>query len=191
MIPKQLVIDNYLADEQQALNDLISTLETKQADIASYNEEHAGEEGLLADATNDKGTITKTTLTKYLKSIKGDKSEKEAYDLGNKMLTAFAKEATLKKQIKAAEIALDELTLKQYGLLTEAEVRTLVVDKKWLASIRAVLQSEIDSISQRLTGRIKELAERYENALPQLTEQATTAEDKVASHLSTMGLVWS
>ena len=107
------------------------------------------------------------------------------------MLTAFAKEATLKKQIKAAEIALDELTLKQYGLLTEAEVRTLVVDKKWLASIRAVLQSEIDSISQRLTGRIKELAERYENALPQLTEQATTAEDKVASHLSTMGLVWS
>ena len=110
LIPKQLVIDNYLADEQQALNDLISTLETKQAEIMSYNEEHtsagsaqaAGEEGLLNDATNDKGTITKTTLTKYLKSIKGDKSEKEAYALGNKMLTAFAKEATLKKQIKSS-----------------------------------------------------------------------------------------
>jgi len=191
LIPKQLVIDNYLADEQQALNDLISTLETKQAEITSYNEEHAGEEGLLADATNEKGTITKTTLTKYLKSINGDTSEKEAYDLGNKMLTAFAKEATLKKQIKAAETALDELTLKQYGLLTEAEVRTLVVDKKWLASIRAVLQSEIDSISQRLTGRIKELAERYENALPQLTEHTTNAEEKVASHLAKMGLVWN
>ncbi|MGJ8661606.1 MAG: type I restriction-modification system subunit M [Bacteroidota bacterium] len=191
LIPKQLVIDNYLADEQQALNDLISTLETKQAEITSYNEEHAGEEGLLADATNDKGTITKTTLTKYLKSIKDDKSEKEAYDLGNKMFTAFAKEATLKKQMKAAEIALDELTLKQYGLLTEAEVRTLVVDKKWLASISAVLQSEIDSISQRLTGRIKELAERYENALPKLSEQTTTAEEKVASHLAKMGLVWN
>ena len=130
-------------------------------------------------------------MTKYLKSIKEDTSEKEAYDLGNKMLTAFAKEATLKKQIKAAEIALDELTLKQYGLLTEAEVRTLVVDKKWLASISAVLQSEIDSISQRLTGRIKELAERYENALPQLTEQANTAEKKVANHLAKMGLVWN
>ena len=54
-----------------------------------------------------------------------------------------------------------------------------------------MLQSEIDSISQRLTGRIKELAERYENALPQLTEQTTTAEEKVASHLAKMGLVWS
>jgi len=191
LIPKQLVIDNYLAEEQQALNDLVSTLETKQAEIISYNEEHAGEEGLLADATTDKGTITKTTLTKYLKSIKGDKSEKEAYELGNKLLSAFAKEATLKKQIKAAEKELDELTLKQYGLLTEAEVRTLVVDKKWLASISALLQAEIDSISQRLTGRIKELAERYENALPQLAEQATTAEEKVASHLAKMGLVWS
>lgn len=186
-----MVIDNYLAEEQQSLNDLVSTLETKQAEITSYNEEHAGEEGLLADATNDKGVITKTTLTKYLKSIKGDTSEKGAYDLGNKLLTAFAKEATLKKQIKTAETELDELTLKKFGALTEAEVRTLVVDKKWLQTISDLLQAEIDSISQRLTGRIKELAERYENALPQLTEQATTAEEKVASHLAKMGLVWS
>ncbi|SCY40976.1 type I restriction enzyme M protein [Nonlabens sp. Hel1_33_55] len=191
LIPKQLVIDKYLASEQETLNDLVSQLETKQAEITTYNEEHAGDEGLLNDATNDKGTITKTTLAAYLKKIKGDKSEKEAYSLGNKMLTAFAKEATLKKQIKTAEQQLDELTLKQYGKLTEAEVRTLVVDHKWLASISSLLQSEIDSISQRLTGRIKELAERYENALPKLTEQAKTAEEKVASHLSKMGLVWS
>jgi type I restriction enzyme M protein len=191
LIPKQLVIDKYLASEQEALNDLVSQLETKQAEITTYNEEHAGEEGLLNDATNDKGTITKTTLTAYLKKIKGDKSEKEAYTLGNTMLTAFAKEATLKKQIKMAEQQLDELTLKQYSKITEAEVRTLVVDDKWITSIEEAMQSEIDSISQRLTGRIKELADRYENTLGQLNTSNTKLEEKVASHLSTMGLVWS
>ncbi|TLP79755.1 type I restriction-modification system subunit M [Maribacter sp. ACAM166] len=191
LIPKQLVIDKYLASEQQALNDLVAQLETKQAEITTYNEEHAGEEGLLSDATNDKGTITKTTLTKYLKSIKGDKSEKEAYDLGNKLLTAFAKEATLKKQIKVAEQELDASTLKQFGKLTEPEVRTLVVDDKWLTTISAAMQSEIDSISQRLTGRIKELAERYENTLGQLDTSNTELEEKVAGHLEKMGLVWN
>jgi type I restriction enzyme M protein len=199
LIPKQLVIDKYLASEQQALNDLVAQLETKQAEITSYNEEHTsagsaqatGEEGLLNDATNDKGVITKTTLIKYLKTIKGDKTEKEAYDLGNKLLTAFAKEATLKKQIKTAEQELDAATLKQFGKLTEPEVRTLVIDDKWLTTISDAMQSEIDSISQRLTGRIKELAERYGDTLPQLAAEALEAEEKVASHLSKMGLVWS
>jgi len=191
LIPKQLVIDNYLAKEQQALNDLVAQLETNQGEITSYNEEHAGDEGLLNDATNDKGSITKTTLTKHLKHIKGDKAEKEAYDLGTKMATAFAKETTLKNKVKTAEQELDALTLKQFGLLTEPEVRTLVVDDKWLATISAAMQSEIDSISQRLTGRIKELAERYENTLGQLDKSNTELEEKVASHLEKMGLVWS
>jgi type I restriction enzyme M protein len=191
LIPKQLVIDNYLAKEQQALNDLVAQLETNQAEITAYNEEHAGDEGLLNDATNDKGSITKTTLTKYLKHIKGDKTEKEAYDLGNKMATAFAKETTLKNKMKTAEQALDGLTLKQFGLLTEKEVRTLVVDDKWLTTISAAMQGEIDSISQRLTGRIKELAERYENTLGELDKSNTELEQKVAGHLEKMGLVWS
>ncbi|MEO9256818.1 MAG: type I restriction-modification system subunit M, partial [Crocinitomicaceae bacterium] len=65
LIPKELVIKKYLASEQQALNDLEAELESVQAEIASYDEEHAGEEGLLSDATNDKGSISKTTLTKF------------------------------------------------------------------------------------------------------------------------------
>jgi type I restriction enzyme M protein len=191
LIPKQLVIDNYLASEQQALNDLVAQLETNQAEITSYNEEHAGDEGLLNDATNDKGSITKTTLTKHLKHIKGDKTEKEAYVLGTKMATAFAKETTLKNKMKTAEQELDGLTLKQFGLLTEPEVRTLVVDDKWLTTISAAMQGEIDSISQRLTGRIKELAERYENTLPKLADEAREAEEKVANHLKKLGFVWN
>jgi type I restriction enzyme M protein len=93
--------------------------------------------------------------------------------------------------VKTAEQEIDALTLKQFGLLTEPEVRTLVVDDKWLATISAAMQSEIDSISQRLTGRIKELAERYENTLGQLDKSNTELEEKVASHLEKMGLVWS
>ena len=107
------------------------------------------------------------------------------------MLKLFTEDAALKKQIKAKEAELDDLILKQFDLLTEPEIRTLVVDDKWIASLNALMQSEIDAISQRLTGRIKELADRYEKTLGELTTSTKTFEDNVSTHLGKMGLVWS
>ena len=185
------MIDKYLATEQTELNDLMAKLESIQAEITTYQEEHAGDEGLLSDATNDKGTITKTTLTQYIKDIKADPDEKEALALANVLLKLFTEDAALKKQIKAKEAELDDLTLKQFDLLTEPEIRTLVLDDKWIASLSALMQSEIDAISQRLTGRIKELADRYENTLGELTTNTKSLEENVSTHLEKMGLVWS
>ena len=48
--------------------------------------------------------------------------------------------------------------------LTEAEIKTLVVDDKWLASLDAAIHGEMDRVSQQLTQRVKELAERYESS---------------------------
>ena len=53
------------------------------------------------------------------------------------------------------------------------------------------IQSEIDAISQRLTGRIKELAERYENTIGELNHQTSSLEEKVEGHLKKMGLKWN
>ena len=191
LIPKELVVKNYLSDKQQAIQDMESELESVQADIAQYEEEHAGEEGILNDATNDKGSITKTTLAKFIKDNKSKPSEKEALALGNKMLRLFDKDATLKKNLKFKVQELDDFSLKQYGKLTEAEIRTLVVDKKWLSALNASIQTEIDAISQRLTSRVKELAERYENTLKELDCESKTLEEKVTVHLEKIGLLWS
>jgi type I restriction enzyme M protein len=191
LIPKQLVIDNYLATEQTELNEVMARLESTQAEITTYQEEHGGDEGLLSDATNDKASITKTTLTQYIKEIKANPAEKEALAMANALLKLFTEDAALKKQVKAKESELDDLTLKQFGLLTEPEVRALVVDDKWIASLSGLMQSEIDAISQRLTGRIKELADRYENTLGELSASTKTLEENVSAHLEKMGLVWS
>ena len=63
---------------------------------------------------------------------------------------------------------MDELALKQYPKLTEAEVQDLVLNKKWLATLKQTIQTEIDAISQSLNGRIKELADRYEHTLEEI-----------------------
>jgi type I restriction enzyme M protein len=191
LIPKSLVIDKYLATEQQALQDIEASIESIQAEITGYQEEHAGEEGLLNEATNDKGGITKTTINAFIKANKNNTEEQEAVALAKSVLDLFTKEANQKKALKAKVAELDELTLAKFKAITEAEVRTLVVEDKWLASLQAAIQTEIDAISQRLTGRIKELAERYENTMGELDNKTQSLEEKVAAHLQNMGLVWN
>jgi type I restriction enzyme M protein len=191
LIPKDIVIDTYFGDQKTAIQQIESDLEGIQAEITQYEEEHAGEEGMLEQAANDNGKITKATLAKRMKEIKNDKSEKEAYSLMQAIEKLFEKQANFSKQLKEKQVELEELTLKKYDKLTEAEVKDLVINKKWLASLNASIQGEIDAISHRLTARIKELGERYDDTLGVLDASVKELEVKVNAHLKKMGLVWS
>ena len=77
-----------------------------------------------------------------------------------------------------------------YPKLTEAELKTLVVEDKWMARISAAVQSERDRVSQTLTGRIRELAERYATPLPELTNDVERLATRVDEHLKKMGASW-
>jgi type I restriction enzyme M protein len=80
--------------------------------------------------------------------------------------------------------------MERYKTLTEDDIKQLVVDDKWMASIERSVKTEMERISQRLTQRIKELAERYETPLPKQTKDVADLENKVTAHLQKMGFVW-
>ncbi len=189
LIPKELVINRYLRDEQTEIETLESHLEGIQSQITELEEEHGSDEGILTDATNDKGKFTKTTVTSYMREIKDDPQEKEAYKLLKEIKSLFEKEASLKAMIKTNQAELDAKLFKKYHELTEPEVRELVIEDKWLDSIWTSIQSEIDSISQRLASRIKELADRYDTTVQELTNSVADLESRVSGHLKKMGLV--
>jgi len=96
----------------------------------------------------------------------------------------------LKARVKAAEKALDDLAYAKYPTLSEEEIKTLVVDEKWLSAIGKAINSETERISQQLSQRIRELAERYETPLPQIDIQVRELEEKVNAHLEKMGFAW-
>ena len=79
--------------------------------------------------------------------------------------------------------------LAHYAQLSEAELKTLVVDDKWLTTLQADVQTELDRVSQTLTGRIRQLAERYATPLPALNAEVETLATKVNAHLAKMGFV--
>ncbi len=96
----------------------------------------------------------------------------------------------LKKKLKEAETDLDKKAYEKYPELTEDEVKALVVDDKWLATLEARINGELDRISQALTRRVKEPAERYETPLPEHEKAVAELEKKVKDHLKRMGFKW-
>jgi type I restriction enzyme M protein len=53
------------------------------------------------------------------------------------------------------------------------------------------VQSELDRVSQALTGRIKQLAERYATPLPKLLDELESLAVTVDEHFKKMGFVWN
>jgi len=57
----------------------------------------------------------------------------------------------------------------------------------FFTTVERSVKTEMERISQRLTQRIKELAERYETPLPKQTKEVKLLEDEVTKHLEAMG----
>jgi type I restriction enzyme M protein len=97
------------------------------------------------------------------------------------------KQAKLKSDLKLAQEDLKEKLAAKYPQLTENEVKTLVIDDKWLATLTDVVQTNLDMISQTLASRIRQLAERYATTLSKLNDELSIFSERVNEHLKKMG----
>ncbi|MDD2769083.1 MAG: class I SAM-dependent DNA methyltransferase [Methylococcus sp.] len=186
LLPKPLIVARYYAQEQAAIDQLAAELENVAAKLAELEEEHGGEEG----AFNGFDKINKASVNDRFREIGDDPDSTDEIAVLRQWLKLNADEANLKKRLKDAEAGLDVRAYAHYPTLPEAEIKALVVDDKWLAALDRDIHGEMDRVSQQLTQRVKELAERYETPLPQLTKRAEALEDKVNAHLRRMGFVY-
>ncbi|MDD2775637.1 MAG: class I SAM-dependent DNA methyltransferase [Gallionella sp.] len=191
LIPATLLISFYFYTEQHA----ISTLETELAGIEQQldelREEQCGEEGLLATANEaDEGQppkITAKSLKAAIKAISNDPDDADAKQSLQQYIALLDQQSDIKAQLKAAQDELEDKIDAKYPLLSEDDIKTLVVDEKWLSILAQAVQGELDRVSQTLTGRIKQLAERYAEPLPQLANDVAILNAKVEAHLKQMG----
>jgi type I restriction enzyme M protein len=212
LVPAQLVIGRYFSKEKKELQQLEADKETLTAQLAELEEEHSAEEGFFV--TLEK--INKATVQKRLKELKeatpkkltkpvevlsmaaedaapyvDPKEELTEQQVLELYLSLSEKQTQLNSQIKTATEELDKKTLAKYPTLTENEIKQLVINDKWITSIKKAIQTEMERVSQRLTQRIKELAERYDTPLPQHNKEVAALEEKINAHLIKMGFVWN
>jgi type I restriction enzyme M protein len=191
LVPKELIVARYFAKEQAAIDTLAAELESVSARMAELEEEHGGEEGIFAvlDKVNKANIVARLKEIRNIFATEDEESKEEAAVL-DAWLELSNQEAEIKRKLKDAEATLDAKAYAHYPKLSATEIQTLVIDDKWLAALDAAIHSEMDRISQVLTQRIKELAERYETPLPQMISHVAELEATVNRHLERMGFAW-
>ena len=184
ILPPAFLVARYFANEKLELDQLQVVYDEATQALESFLEENSGEDGLLADAINDKEKVTAASIKTRLK-IATDKEEKAVLKAA---LTLFDSETKAKKAHKEAQEKLDLAVFVHYPKLTDADIRILLVQDKWKASLVGALEAEIELVTQRLASRVTELEERYTTTLRDLTSRVAELEAKVAAHLLSMGL---
>lgn len=193
LIPVEILIDRYFMAERNAIEDLETRLASVEQSMSEMLEEHSGEDGSLSEVIEGEGDKQKVTA-KAIKARQREIGLDPDYEDEFKVLAEYddliEQQSTLKAKLKKAEEGLEGKIHAKYPLLGEDEIKNLVVDDKWVATLAAAVQGELDRVSQTLTGRIRELSERYATPLPQLTDEVASLSSRVEEHLKKMGAVW-
>ena len=202
LVPTTLVIARWFAAEQTAIEKLEAEAAAVAQAMEELAEEHGGEDGAFSECEKLNRAEVSRRLKEVLDAEPADDSktlkvaeQPVPYASGEKTESAVLlewlnldhRETELNRKLKSVQAALMEKVAAKYAKLTEDEIKSLVVEDKWLATIAAAVQGELDRVSQTLTGRIRQLAERYASPLPQLTGEVATLAARVDGHLKKMG----
>ncbi|PUD36337.1 type I restriction-modification system subunit M [Helicobacter pylori] len=180
LIPKNLIKQRFFEKETKELEALENALNEKEALLDEFIEEHSNEEGLF-----DGLKINESVLKKELKN---------ATDLEDKQILKTALELleAKNKALKMKNKAYEELELKafhQYKNLELDEIKDLIIQDKWLKSLKNALENKIQKRINAFISALNEIISSYSNSLLELDKEVKESESKVLEHLKDLGLM--
>ena len=187
LIPPALIVARYFASEQAKIDDLTAVAEEASRAVEGYVEENTAEDDLLTEGMED-DKISKALATERLKIARYEGSDPDEITALDHLIKLYNAEAVAKKAAKEAQAVLNLATLKQYGKLTEGQIKTLILDDKWQATVIGRIASDVESLTFALVARLKELGNRYSETVGSLDMELAKLDDKVADHLAAMGV---
>ncbi|MCQ2942995.1 type I restriction-modification system subunit M [Helicobacter pylori] len=180
LIPKNLIKQRFFEKETKELEELENALNEKEALLDEFIEEHSNEEGLF-----DGLKINESVLKKELKN---------ATDLEDKQILKTALEwlEAKNKALKMKNKAYEELELKafhQYKNLEINEIKDLIIQDKWLNSLKNALENKIQKRINAFVSVLNGIISSYSNSLLELDKEVKESESKVLEHLKDLGLM--
>ena len=168
LLPVSIVLKEYFGKELDGIDELStasSQLYSELQDMIEQAKEESGEED-----EDDELKKVVDFLKKTVPYKSKDKKRKE-----------------LDKELKDKKSDLTKALQKKYSELTEDEIKHLVIDNKWLATISGMILEEMKQITHQLAHEVVELAERYEFTLSYLSSECDKYEEEVNRYLQEMG----
>lgn len=188
LIPKQIVLDAFFALEQKEIEKAEEKLSQTESEFEEFIENNSDENGYFTDYMGDDEKIDSKKITSRVKLLtKEKKTQNEEYKILNNYVDYESSIKSQKKHITELKKILDDNCRNRYETFTDAEIKDLLVNRKWYKAIDDGIQNLYITVANHLTKRIVELYERYENTLSELTTKLAEEEKVVFGHLTQMG----
>ncbi len=183
LVPVSLVLDEYFTAETAAIDTLRQQSTEKQSQMDELVEENRD-----AFCFNDGDEEAETIKVKEADVRKAIKKGGESIKLWKDWLSIMEGKKKLDKERSEKEKQLTSAVVAKYAALTEDEIKTLVVDRKWLATIRRQELDLMQTVTHNLTAELSAIAQRYADTLPSLENSLAEHESKVMDWLKEMGV---
>ena len=186
-LPSQILIDRFFSKEAAVIESLMERLNLAVEALDNFDADFVGDEGILREHLNDKGRIAKKDLAKILRNDELGKEERDALK-NYEVLTED--EESLKDKRKTKDAELVELIAKKYSSLKELDVKSILIENKWIKAIKEVVENELDSTILKLSKRLSDLNDRYLVPLPTIEKEREELSQRVKAHIEKMGVKW-
>ena len=184
VIAPELVARRYFSDDLAKLEEKQSELERLSQELESHLEEHGGEENVLNDVLDAKGKLSAKLLKTALEEDGIEEDERAILQTAQTLMT---QRKAAKEAVKTLSEALNLAIFKQFGQLSEAEIKQLVVQDKWLATLQSQIENHLENAIQQLISRLNTLEDSYRSPMAELAQEVEMWQSKVDAHLKNMG----
>lgn len=97
--------------------------------------------------------------------------------------TLMTQEKAAKDAVKTQIEALNLAVFKQFGRLSEAEIKQLAVQDKWLADLQSRIENRLENSIQQLISRLNTLEDRYRSPMTEFAREVEKWQSKVNATL--------
>ena len=184
LLPETLLQRHFFPNEVEELHQKRLQVEQMEAELDSQEEEQQGDGGFFFEWER----IEPAALKRRIKEIKGDLLAAEELAFLRDFLDRKNSVKEWKAEIKTLETKLSLQTRRACDDLTEEEGKMLVVEEKWLSSLRSSIHEDVERVMHAFAQQLNTLADRYAAPLPEIEQKVAGLKERVTAHLQKMGL---
>jgi len=191
LLPVNIVLSEYFTAETSAISDLLAKIDSKQSEMDELVEQYT-EVFTFSDDNEEEGeekelNIKAADVKKAIKNAKSEGTSDADVKILKQWLSLSDEKDALNKDLKQKRNDLTDAVVAKYAALTEDEIKTLVVERKWLASIVSGCEALMQSVTHRISTDVTALTERYQDTMPELAQNVVDFENEVNGYLKEMG----
>ena len=159
LVPINIVLAEYFTTETAEIAELSSSIESLQQELSDLVESNTEVFRFNDDDDEDKPVNVKIAdVKKAIKNAKTDGTTKEDLEILKLWESTYTKKEGYVSQWKQKRTELTEAVVAKYANLTEDEIKTLVVERKWLASVVGGCEALMQNVTHQIASDVTTLA---------------------------------